>query len=118
MGRLGLLVFASPLQHRTPVIAAGLAEAASAQGHLTTVFFLGDGVLVPRRAVAAAEPTGPSARLAALGAKIELVNCSTCARLRGVGDADLVANARNGTLEDLVDLLRGSDRFVTLGQEE
>lgn len=117
MGRLGLLVVASPLQHRAPAIAAGLAEAAVAQGHAATVFFLGDGVLTSRRAVAAADASGPSARLARLGTAVELINCSTCAMLRGVTEADLVANARNGTLEDLVELLERADRFLPLGQE-
>ncbi len=117
MGRLGLLVFASPVQHRTPAIAAGLAEAAAAEGHVTTVFCLGDGVLVTSRVIAESDAEGPGARFARLAPGVSLVNCSTCAKFRGLGDGDLISNARNGTLEDLVDLLHRSDRFVALDRE-
>ncbi len=118
MGRLGILVFSSPVQHRAPGIAAGLAEAAVAQGHAATVFCLGDGVLLTSRGIAQNDPEGPGARLARHPTSVELVNCSTCAKFRGLGDADLIPNARNGTLEDLVELLDRSDRFIALDRED
>ncbi len=117
MGHLGLLVFSSPVQHRAPAIAAGLAEAAVAEGHSATVFFLGDGVYATSRALGQADPDGVVARLARLGSAVRLVNCATCARFRGLGDHDLLPNARNGTLEDLVDLLAQADRFLALDRE-
>ncbi len=118
MGRLGILVFSSPVQHRAPSVAVGLAEAAVAQGHAATIFCLGDGVLLSSRGIAQNDPEGPGARLARLSASAEVVNCSTCAKFRGLGDLDLIPNARNGTLEDLVELLDRSDRFVALDRED
>lgn len=118
MGQLGILVFSSPVQHRAPGVAAGLAEAAVALGHAATVFCLGDGVLLSSRSIAQNDSEGPGARLARLSKGVELVNCSTCAKFRGLGDLDLIPNARNGTLEDLVELLDRSDRFVALDRED
>ncbi len=117
MGRLGILLFTSPVQHRAPSIATGLAEAAAAARHAVTIFCLGDGVYATSRALARGDSEGVVARLAQLGDSVQLVNCSTCARFRGLSDDDLIANARNGTLEDLVDVMAHSDRFLALDRE-
>jgi sulfur relay (sulfurtransferase) complex TusBCD TusD component (DsrE family) len=114
MGHLGILLFASPIQHRIADIALGLAEAAGHQDHRVTIFFLGDAVYCTSRALAAADAEGVVQRFAGLVPSIRLVNCSTCARFRGLDDDALIPNARNGTLEDLVDLFENSDRFLAL----
>ena len=114
MGRLGVLLFASPIQHRTAETALGLVEAAARQGHSATVFLLGDAVYLASRALADADPEGVVRRFEALPASVELVSCTTCARFRGLRDESLVRNARSGTLEDLVDLIGSSDRFLSL----
>ncbi|HLY77379.1 MAG TPA: DsrE family protein [Thermoplasmata archaeon] len=114
MGQLGILLFASPVQHRMPATAADLAEAASRGGHVVTVFLLGDAVYCTSRALSEADPDGVAHRFAGLPRSVVLVNCSTCARFRGLRDEGLIDNARNGTLEDLVDLLGSSDRFLAL----
>lgn len=114
MGLLGILLFASPVQHRVAETALGLADSAAKDGQRTTVFLLGDAVYCSSRAIAEADPEGVAARFAALPESVDLVNCSTCARFRGLRDETLVRNARNGTLEDLVELLDQSDRFLAL----
>ncbi len=117
MGQLGILVFVSPVQHRLTETAAGLAEAAVRAGHSVTVFFLADGVHCTSRDYLDAPEDTVVHRFARLGPKVELVNCGTCARFRGLDDTTLVPNARNGTLEDLVDLLGKSDRFLSFTGE-
>ncbi len=117
MGHLGILLFVSPVQHRLPETAARLAEAAGRQGHRATVFFLGDAVYCTGRALARADPDGVAHRFSQLPSSVALVNCSTCARFRGLGDDALIENARNGTLEDLVDLVGTADRFLALTEE-
>ncbi len=114
MGHLGILLFASPVQHRMPETAVGLARAAARGGHRVSVFFLGDAVYCTHRALAAADPEGVVRRFSELPASVSLVNCTTCARFRGVTDELLLPNARNGTLEDLVDLMAEADRFLAL----
>jgi len=114
MGQLGILLFASPVQHRMADTAAGLAEAAGRGGHAVTVFLLGDAVYCTSRALAEADSEGIAHRFANLPPSVVLVNCSTCARFRGLRDDGLIGNARNGTLEDLVDLFGSSDRFLAL----
>jgi sulfur relay (sulfurtransferase) complex TusBCD TusD component (DsrE family) len=114
MGHLGILLFASPVQHRTADTGASLAEAAGRLGHRVTVFLLGDAVYCTSRALAAADAEGVVHRFATLPPSVTLINCSTCARFRGLDEAGLVGNARNGTLEDLVELLENSDRFLAL----
>jgi len=117
MGHLGILLFASPVQHRMADTAAVLAEAAGRLGHTVTIFFLGDAVYCTSRALAAADAEGAVHRFAGLPPSVALVNCSTCARFRGLDDDALIGNARNGTLEDLVELLGDSDRFLALTGE-
>ena len=117
MGHLGILLFASPVQHRMSEIALNLAEAAGRQGHRVTVFFLGDAVYCTGQALALADPEGVTHRFSQLSSSTSLVNCSTCARFRGLGDEALIGNARNGTLEDLVELFVGADRFLALTEE-
>ncbi len=117
MGTLGILVFPSPIQHRLPAIGWGVAQSAAQLGHRVTVFFLGDGVYCTSRALLAAGPPSVVADYAARPRSVALINCSTCARFRGLADEDLIPNARNGTLEDLADLLTGADRFIALTQE-
>jgi sulfur relay (sulfurtransferase) complex TusBCD TusD component (DsrE family) len=114
MGHLGILLFASPVQHRSADTAVQLAEAAGRLGHQVTVFFLGDAVYCTSRALAAANAEGVVHRFAGLPPSIALVNCSTCARFRGLDDDAIIPNARNGTLEDLVELFGNSDRFLAL----
>jgi sulfur relay (sulfurtransferase) complex TusBCD TusD component (DsrE family) len=114
MGHLGILLFASPVQHRTAETAAALAEAADRGGHTSTIFLLGDAVYATSRTLADSDAEGVGRRFAGLPRSVALVNCSTCARFRGLADDALIPNARNGTLEDLVDLLGNSDRFLAL----
>lgn len=114
MGHLGILLFASPVQHRMAETAVVLADAAGQRGERVTVFFLGDAVYCTSRALAAADTEGVVGQFAQLPPSVALVNCSTCARFRGLGDDALIANARNGTLEDLVELMGNSDRFLAL----
>ena len=118
MGTLGMLLFVSPVQHRWPEVAAGLAEAAAAEGHRVRVFCLGDGVYNTSRRMADPATETVVHRFAALAGKASFVNCSTCARFRGVDDGSLIANAKNGTLEDLIDLISGSDRLLSFTQED
>ncbi len=117
MGELGILLFLSPFQHRAPETAVRLAQAAVHEGHRVTVFFLGDGVYNTSRALADANPDSVVRRFADLPPDVRLVNCTTCARARGLVDAALVPRAENGTLEDLSDLLLSAYRFVTMTQE-
>ena len=114
MGLLGVLLFSSPVQHRTAETAVGLAEGAARAGHSVRLFLLGDAVYCSSRALAEADAEGVVHRFARLPPSVTIVNCTTCARFRGLDDRALVANARNGTLEDLVDLLTTSDRFLAL----
>ena len=117
MGHLGMLVFVSPVQHRVPETAVALAESAVRSGHSVRVFFLADGVQCTSRAYLSAPEETVVHRFARLGPRAELVNCGTCARFRGLDDTTLIPNARNGTLEDLVDLLGKSDRFLSFTGE-
>jgi len=117
VAHLGLLLFVSPIQHRAPVLASIFARAASAEGHRVTFFLLGDGVYNSSRALAESSPENPVRLLAELPDSVTMINCSTCARFRGLEDADLLPRARNGTLEDLTDLLEQTDRFLTFAQE-
>jgi sulfur relay (sulfurtransferase) complex TusBCD TusD component (DsrE family) len=114
MARLGILLFAAPVQHRMAETAVGLAEGASRHGHAVTVFFLGDAVYCTSRALEAGDREGVVHRFARLPSSVSLVNCSTCARSRGLRDDGLIGNARNGTLEDLIDLFGTADRFLAL----
>lgn len=114
MGHLGILLFASPVQHRMAETAASLADAGGRLGHRVTIFLLGDAVYCTSRALAAADADGVVHRFAALPPSVALVNCSTCARFRGLDDDGVIGNARNGTLEDLVELFGSSDRFLAL----
>ena len=117
MGHLGILLFASPVQHRMAETAVSLADSAGRLGHTVTVFLLGDAVYCTSRALAVANAEGVAHRFEGLPSSVALVNCSTCARFRGLGDDALIRNARNGTLEDLVELLGTSDRFLALTGE-
>lgn len=117
MSTLGILLFTSPIQHRGSEVAAGLAESAAELGHRVRIFCLGDGVLNTSQRMAEQGPDSVVYRLARLPSSVSLVNCTTCARFRGLGDEALIPNARNGTLEDLVELLGSSDRFLTLSGE-
>jgi len=117
MGHLGILLFASPVQHRMAETAAALADSAGRLGHTVTIFLLGDAVYCTSRALADASADGVVHRFAVLPSSVALVNCSTCARFRGLDDHALIGNARNGTLEDLVDLWGNSDRFLALTGE-
>jgi sulfur relay (sulfurtransferase) complex TusBCD TusD component (DsrE family) len=114
MGHLGILLLASPLQHRMAETAASVAEAAGRGGHRVTIFLLGDAVYCSSQRRAEADPEGIVHRFAGLPSSVALINCSTCARFRGLPDDALIGNAHNGTLEDLVELLRSSDRFLAL----
>ncbi len=117
MGRLGLLLFSSPVQHRGVETAIGLAEAANRLGHAVSVFFLADAVYATSRALLSAPEETVVHRIARLPSSVELTNCSTCARFRGLGDGDVLPNARNGTLEDLVEMIDRSDRFIAFTGE-
>ncbi len=117
MGELGILVFLSPFQHRGPESAARLAEAAVREGHRVSLFFLGDGVYNTSRALAEANPDSVVRRMAELPSEVQRINCSTCARARGLSEDKLTSHVRNGTLEDLSDLLLSADRFLTFAQE-
>jgi sulfur relay (sulfurtransferase) complex TusBCD TusD component (DsrE family) len=114
MGDLGILLFASPVQHRAADTGVSLADAAGRLGHRVTVFLLGDAVYCTSRSLARADEEGVVHRFATLPPSVSLVNCSTCARFRGLDDDGLIGNARNGTLEDLVELLGRTDRFLAL----
>jgi sulfur relay (sulfurtransferase) complex TusBCD TusD component (DsrE family) len=114
MGHLGILLFASPVQHRMAETAVGLANAAGLGGHRVTVFLLWDAVYCTSRTLAEADAEGVVHRFATLPPSVGLVNCSTCARFRGLDDDGIIENARNGTLEDLVELFGSSDRFLAL----
>ncbi len=115
MGHLGVLVFSSPLQRRSATMAAETIEAAVRLGHSVSAFFLADGVYCTSRAHLAAPEETVVHRLARLPSSVALVNCGTCARFRGLDDTTVLPNARNGSLEDLVDSLGGTDRFLTFG---
>lgn len=117
MSTLGILLFTSPVQHRASDTAAGIAAAAIDLGHEVEIFCLGDGVYNASRRLLLPGERSAVAAFADLGARLRLVNCSTCARFRGVDDASLLPNARNGTLEDLSELLRRADRFLTFSAE-
>lgn len=117
MGRLGLLVFVSPVQHRSADTAAAVAESATRSGHSVSIFFLADGVHCTNRAYLGAPEATAVRRFARLGPNAELVNCGTCARFRGLDDASLLPNARSGTLEDLAELLATTDRFLAFTGE-
>ena len=117
MGHLGILDFVYPVQHRAADVAASLAEAAVRAGHSVTLFFLADGVHCTSRAFLDAPEETVVHRFSRLGPHAALVNCGTCARFRGMDDAALVPNARNGTLEDLAELLAGCDRFLSFTGE-
>lgn len=117
MGTLALLLFSSPIQHRGPETAVTIAEAAAAEGHSVSVYLLADGVYCTSRALLdAPEPTVVH-RFRALPRSVELVNCVTCARFRGLGDGALLENARNGTLEDLVERITSADAFLAFTGE-
>ena len=117
MGQLGILLFLSPFQHRGPETAVLLSQAAAQQGHRATIFFLGDGVYNTSRALAEASPDSVVRRFADLPPEVQLINCSTCARARGLSEEAILPRAQNGTLEDLADLLLSADRFLTMAQE-
>lgn len=117
MGRLGLLLFSSPVQHRSVDTVVALAEAAARLGHSVSLFFLADAVYATSRALLSAPEETVVHRIARLPSSVELLNCSTCARFRGLGDGDLIPNARNGTLEDLVGILDRSDKFLAFTGE-
>ncbi len=117
MGHLGLLLFSSPVQHRSVETAVGLAEATSRLGHRVSLFFLADAVYATSRALLSAPEETVVHRLAKLPPAVELINCSTCARFRGLGDGDLLPHARNGTLEDLVELMEGCEPFLAFTGE-
>lgn len=117
MGHLGFLVFVSPVQHRSVDTAASLSESALRAGHRVSLFFLADGVHCTNRSYLDAPEATVVHRFARLGPQAELINCGTCARFRGLGDASLLPNARNGTLEELVELLERADRFVAFTGE-
>ncbi len=117
MGRLGLLVFVSPVQHRAPDTAVAIADAAVGAGHAVSLFLLADGVYLASRALLNAPEETAVHRLSRLAGRAEVVTCATCARFRGLRDEDLFPGARNGTLEDLVDLLNSSDRFLAFTGE-
>ncbi len=117
MGRLGLLLLCSPVQHRSVETAVGLAEAAARLGHSVSLFFLGDAVYATSRALLSAPDETVVHRIAKLPPSVERVNCSTCARFRGLGDGALIPRARNGTLEDLVEILDTSDTFLSFTEE-
>ncbi len=116
-GHLGLLIFTSPVQHRAAETAVSLAEAATRTGRRVTVFLLADGVYCASRALLKAPEEGVVGRFARLPPSAEVVSCSTCARFRGLDDTALIANARSGTLEDLSELLRSADRFLSFTEE-
>ncbi len=116
-GHLGILLFTSPVQHRSVETAVSLAEAATAQGHRVTLFLLADAVYCSSRALLGAPEESVLHRIARLPSAAELVNCGTCARFRGLDDGALIPNARNGTLEDLTELLRSADRFLAFTGE-
>ncbi len=116
-GSLGLLLFSSPVQHRTAETVVTLAEAASRSGRRVTIFLLADGVHCTSRAFLDAPEEGVVHRFAQLPADVAVINCATCARFRGLSDDSLIPNARNGTLEDLAELLRSADRFLAFTGE-
>jgi sulfur relay (sulfurtransferase) complex TusBCD TusD component (DsrE family) len=55
--------------------------------------------------------------MAELPSEVQRINCSTCARARGLSEDKLTSHVRNGTLEDLSELLLSADRFLTFAQE-
>jgi sulfur relay (sulfurtransferase) complex TusBCD TusD component (DsrE family) len=114
MGHLGVLLFASPVQHRSAATALEIAGAAAGSGHTVSIFLLADAVYCSSRALATSDSEGVVAGFADLPPSVSILNCSTCARFRGLGDDALIGNARNGTLEDLVELLGACDRFLAL----
>jgi sulfur relay (sulfurtransferase) complex TusBCD TusD component (DsrE family) len=117
MGRLGILLFASPVQHRSAETAVRLAETAAGKGHSVTLFLLADGVYCSSRALLSAPEETVVHRFARLPPSVSVINCSTCARFRGLEDDSLISVARNGTLEDLVELLSSADRFLAFTGE-
>lgn len=117
MGRLGILLFASPIQHRVVETAARLADASARRGHTVSVFLLADAVYCTSRVLLSSPGESVVHAFAALPSSVVLINCSTCARFRGLPDDALLPNARNGTLEDLVELVGNSDRFLALTGE-
>ena len=95
------------------------AHALSEAGHEVQIFLLGEAVSLMRRSVAdAVVPVGwpPVGELLGKVAarKIPIYACGTCARARGVGDADLANwGAQYGSPKIFVSLVEWADRIIT-----
>ncbi len=110
-----LIIDAPPYGDERPYNGLRLAQALLEAGEWVELFFLGDGV---HAAHAGQDPRGAHAslelmlaELIARGAVVTL--CGTCCQARGLGEDELVEGARIGTIHDLADVVRRSDRVLT-----
>jgi len=95
------------------------ANALAEAGHQVQVFLLGEAVGLMRRSVAEAVVPVGWPRVAELLAKvmerkIPIFACGTCARTRGITDADLATwGAQYGNPKIFVSLVEWADRVIT-----
>jgi sulfur relay (sulfurtransferase) complex TusBCD TusD component (DsrE family) len=110
-----IIIDAPPYGDERPYNGLRLAQALLDAGEWIELFLLGDGVHVaharqdPRGAHASLEPM--LAELVGKGAVVTL--CGTCCQARGLGEDELVEGVRIGTIHDLADLVRRSDKVLT-----
>jgi len=110
-----LIINAPPYGDERSYNGLRLAQALLAADEWVELFFLGDGVHVahagqdPRGAHASLEPM--LVELIANGAVVML--CGTCCQARGLRQDELVEGARVGTIHDLADVVRRSDKALT-----
>jgi sulfur relay (sulfurtransferase) complex TusBCD TusD component (DsrE family) len=122
-GRLGgckrlnvaVLIFSSPVQHRNTEHALDVIRLLVEQGGSVNVFLLGDGVYNSQRKIADSGVDNAASSLSQL--RVTVVNCSTCARLRGIVEEDLIGGAKNGSLEDLVEFVENADIVLSFTEE-
>lgn len=113
--RAAVLIFSSPVQHKNTEHALEVIRLLVEQGGNVSVFLLGDGVYNSLRKIAVSGVDNAASSLSQLG--VTVVNCSTCARLRGIAEGDLIAGAKNGSLDDLVEFVEGADVVLSFTEE-
>ena len=115
--KIGVLLLEGPYQHQAADSAYHFIKAALARGHeISGIFLYTDGV---NNANGYIKPPGErniAERFSELAARgIDMVACTACARFLGFRRDMVAENVRLGGLRTLVDYLRESDRFVTVG---
>ena len=110
-----LIIDAPPYGDERPYNCLRLAQALLAAGEWIELFLLGDGVQVAR---AGQDPRGAHASLEVMLAELILNGavvtlCGTCCQARGLREDELVEGARVGTIHDLADVVRRSDKVLT-----